>query len=102
MRGFSGHFPPFQLLFLWDLVLAYDSMEVFKKEFEVLHSGVCIVSLSKWSDLCSNKLTESITFKVYLWRRHPLKKKKVVNWALTIYTVLGIEPSNGWCWRCFG
>ena len=29
MRGFSGHFPPFQLLFLWDLVLAYDSMEVF-------------------------------------------------------------------------
>ena len=29
MRGFSGHFPPFQLLFLWDLVLAYDSMELF-------------------------------------------------------------------------
>ena len=29
MRGFSGHFPPNQLLFLWDLVLAYDSMEVF-------------------------------------------------------------------------
>ena len=28
MRGFSGHFPPFQLLYLWDLVLAYDSMEV--------------------------------------------------------------------------
>ena len=44
MRGFSGHFPPFQLLFLWDLVLAYDSMEVFKKEFEVSQAGVCIVS----------------------------------------------------------
>ena len=29
MRGFSGHFPPSQLLYLWDLVLAYDSMEVF-------------------------------------------------------------------------
>ena len=28
MRGFSGHFPPSQLLYLWDLVLAYDSMEV--------------------------------------------------------------------------
>ena len=28
MRGFSGHFPPGQLLYLWDLVLAYDSMEV--------------------------------------------------------------------------
>ncbi len=28
MRGFSGHLPPDQLLFLWDLVLAYDSMEV--------------------------------------------------------------------------
>lgn len=28
MRGFSGHLPPEQLLFLWDLVLAYDSMEV--------------------------------------------------------------------------
>ena len=31
MRGFSGHFPPFQLLFLWDLVLAYDSMEVLQQ-----------------------------------------------------------------------
>lgn len=29
MRGFSGHLPPEQLLYLWDLVLAYDSMEVF-------------------------------------------------------------------------
>lgn len=28
MRGFSGHLPPEQLLYLWDLVLAYDSMEV--------------------------------------------------------------------------
>ena len=33
MRGFSGHFPPFQLLFLWDLVLAYDSMEVYILDF---------------------------------------------------------------------
>jgi hypothetical protein len=32
MRGFSGHFPPFQLLFLWDLVLAYDSMEVMESK----------------------------------------------------------------------
>ena len=29
MRGFSGHFPPQQLLYLWDMVLAYDSMELF-------------------------------------------------------------------------
>ena len=28
MRAFSGHLPPEQLLYLWDLVLAYDSMEV--------------------------------------------------------------------------
>ena len=28
MRGFSGYFPPTQLLYLWDLVIAYDSMEV--------------------------------------------------------------------------
>ncbi|XP_071452876.1 TBC1 domain family member 19 isoform X1 [Hetaerina americana] len=28
MRGFSGHLPPEQLLYLWDLVLAYDSLEV--------------------------------------------------------------------------
>ncbi|KAK7861826.1 hypothetical protein R5R35_000588 [Gryllus longicercus] len=28
MRGFSGHLPPEQLLFLWDLILAYDSLEV--------------------------------------------------------------------------
>ena len=28
MRGFSGHLPPEQLLYLWDLVIAYDSMEV--------------------------------------------------------------------------
>ena len=29
MRGFSGHLPPEQLLYLWDLVIAYDSMEVY-------------------------------------------------------------------------
>ena len=29
IRGFSGHLPPEQVLYLWDLVLAYDSMEVF-------------------------------------------------------------------------
>ncbi|XP_050421069.1 TBC1 domain family member 19 [Adelges cooleyi] len=28
MRGFSGHLPPEQLLNLWDLILAYDSLEV--------------------------------------------------------------------------
>ncbi|XP_043486314.1 TBC1 domain family member 19 isoform X2 [Polistes fuscatus] len=28
MRGFSGYLPPEQLLFLWDLVLAYDSLEI--------------------------------------------------------------------------
>ena len=28
MRGFSGYFPPIQLLYLWDLIIAYDSMEV--------------------------------------------------------------------------
>lgn len=27
MRAFSGHLPPEQLLYLWDLVLAYDSLE---------------------------------------------------------------------------
>lgn len=28
MRAFSGHLPPEQLLNLWDLILAYDSLEV--------------------------------------------------------------------------
>lgn len=28
MRAFSGHLPPEQLLFLWDFILAYDSLEV--------------------------------------------------------------------------
>nr|CAD7463680.1 unnamed protein product [Timema tahoe] len=28
MRGFSGHLPPEQLLYLWDMILAYDSLEV--------------------------------------------------------------------------
>lgn len=28
MRGFSGHLPPEQLLTLWDLILAYDSLEI--------------------------------------------------------------------------
>lgn len=28
MRAFSGHLPPEQLFYLWDLVLAYDSLEI--------------------------------------------------------------------------
>lgn len=28
MRAFSGHLPPDQLLFLWDLILAYDTLEI--------------------------------------------------------------------------
>ena len=28
MRAFSGHLPPEQLLYLWDMILAYDSLEV--------------------------------------------------------------------------
>jgi hypothetical protein len=28
MRAFSGHFPPTQLLYLWDLIIAYDSLEL--------------------------------------------------------------------------
>lgn len=28
MRAFSGHLPPEQLLSLWDLILAYDSLEI--------------------------------------------------------------------------
>lgn len=28
MRAFSGHLIPEQLLYLWDLILAFDSMEV--------------------------------------------------------------------------
>ncbi|XP_011503047.1 PREDICTED: TBC1 domain family member 19 [Ceratosolen solmsi marchali] len=28
MRGFSGHLPPEQLLYLWDLILGYDSLEI--------------------------------------------------------------------------
>lgn len=28
MRAFSGHLPPEQLLTLWDLILAYDSLEI--------------------------------------------------------------------------
>lgn len=28
MRAFSGHLPPEQVLYLWDLILAYDSLEI--------------------------------------------------------------------------
>lgn len=28
MRAFSGHLPPEQLLYLWDAVLAYDTLEI--------------------------------------------------------------------------
>jgi hypothetical protein len=28
MRAFSGHLPPEQLLYLWDMILAYDSLEI--------------------------------------------------------------------------
>lgn len=28
MRCFSGHLPPEQLLYLWDMILGYDSLEV--------------------------------------------------------------------------
>lgn len=28
MKAFSGHLPPDQLLQLWDVILAYDSLEV--------------------------------------------------------------------------
>ncbi|CAL7939102.1 unnamed protein product [Xylocopa violacea] len=28
MRGFSGHLPPEQLLYLWDLILSYDCLEI--------------------------------------------------------------------------
>lgn len=28
MRGFSGHLPLEQLLYLWDLILGYDSLEI--------------------------------------------------------------------------
>ena len=49
MRGFSGHFPPFQLLFLWDLVLAYDSMEVFPHFWRFLHFGFFFFHLSSRS-----------------------------------------------------
>jgi len=28
IRGFSGHLPPEQLLYLWDLILGYDSLEI--------------------------------------------------------------------------
>lgn len=28
MRAFSGHLPPEQLLTLWDIILAYDSLEI--------------------------------------------------------------------------
>ena len=41
MRGFSGHFPPSQLLYLWDLVLAYDSMEV-----SIFQIGLLMIQLS--------------------------------------------------------
>lgn len=28
MRAFSGHLPPDQLLFLWDAILGYDSLDI--------------------------------------------------------------------------
>lgn len=78
MRGFSGHLPPEQLLYLWDLILGYDSLEIipllavailnFRKEnllqvniqqnVEVikiisivceLYSAVCIISIYVFS-----------------------------------------------------
>lgn len=41
MRAFSGHLPPEQLLFLWDSVLAYDSLEI------IPLLAVTIISLRK-------------------------------------------------------
>lgn len=41
MRGFSGYLPPEQLLYLWDLILGYDSLEI------VPLLAVTIVSLRK-------------------------------------------------------
>lgn len=41
MRAFSGHLPPEQLLYLWDLILAYDTLEI------VPLLAVAILSLRK-------------------------------------------------------
>lgn len=41
MRAFSGHLPPEQLLYLWDIILAYDSLEI------IPLLAVSIISLRK-------------------------------------------------------
>lgn len=41
MRAFSGHLPPEQLLYLWDLILAYDSLEI------IPLLAIAIISLRK-------------------------------------------------------
>ena len=47
MRGFSGYFPPTQLLYLWDLVIAYDSMEV-----KIIKNIRSSTTLNKKAALC--------------------------------------------------
>lgn len=41
MRSFSGHLPPEQLLYLWDLIIAFDSLEI------TALLAVCILSFRK-------------------------------------------------------
>lgn len=41
MRAFSGHLPPEQLLYLWDQILAYDSLEI------ISLLAVCIITFRK-------------------------------------------------------
>ncbi|XP_034952659.1 TBC1 domain family member 19 [Chelonus insularis] len=50
MRGFSGHLPPEQLLYLWDLILGYDSLEI------ISLLAVCILSFRKENLLQVNNL----------------------------------------------
>lgn len=41
MRAFSGHLPPEQLLYLWDVIIAYDSLHV------IPLLAVCILSFRR-------------------------------------------------------
>ena len=61
MRGFSGYFNPTQLLYLWDLIIAYDSTEVKLDQ-------VCQVDIFK----VHSNLTELYKYcrKLKLNRRH--------------------------------
>ena len=48
MRAFSGYFPPTQLLYLWDLIIGYDSLEVQRVVCPTFRHPVLTSSFTKY------------------------------------------------------